>query len=697
MSIAPSAAQDSATRELRASIESEIAETLAGMQRARAEQLNDSDLAWLALVPVWTLPLANRADFHGGGEALQAFLESAEALGLVAQQRPEEFVSRRVAEALHRNLDHQFWMPDAERPRVLKDLRNRRGPSALLKEMHDIVSRLPSETSVPALDQWRELAMLSVEEGIGVSADKLRQIVRGLLERQESGAALGWLRTGSLLAQALGGQLEAAVTRGRREVEVAYRQAHDRRALVGFLEREEQIRAFAELVEGPPDNRWALHFLGMGGAGKTMLIRHINAELAETHQRITARVDFDYISPNYPLLHPEQLLVELADELRAHSAPEDFARFDDHVRTLQEAMSRRSGEVAIGDPLETSEFQSVQRAFNSWLSKLPRKVVLILDTCEELAKHQPGGEMAPSIRATYRILEDLHAANPSLRVIFAGRRPLALSGHGWKLKTDALPEGRRHLPPEKDYLRLHLVRGFTNNKDDKDNEVDKYFRGQGVSASGDLRTAILENSGESPAINDLIEGEEVGREPRSNPFDLSLYVQWLREPGELTADIIRSGRTDPYIDLRIARRLTDSVRDLLPAIAFLQRFDEAMLRPAAPRVSDADFGDIFREIAEQEWIDYKLEPVGAFLQVDRNLHPRLFGYFTANSEQRRLLDHARRQLAPGLAQLVRERLPAILPRTAAGAAPQLELGFDLVHASLRALEATAAADLWGRD
>ena len=694
MSIVPSAAQDSATRELRASIESEIAETLAAMQRTRAEQLNDSDLAWLALVPVWTLPLANRADFHGGGEALQAFLESAEALGLVAQQRPEEFVSRRVAEALHRNLDHQFWMPEAERVRVLKDLRNRRGPSALLKEMSDIVSRVPAETSVPALDQWRELARLSVEEGLSASADKLRQIVRGLLEGQESGAALGWLRTGSLLAQALGGQLEAAVTRGRREVEVAYRQAHDRRALVGFLEREEQIRAFAELVEGPND-RWALHFLGMGGAGKTMLIRHINAELAGRYKRIIARVDFDYISPNYPLLHPEQLLVELADELRAYSAPEDFARFDTHVRTLQETMSQRSGEAATGDPLESSEFQSVLRAFNSWLAKLPDKVVLILDTCEELAKHQPGGEMAPSIRATYRILESLHAANPSLRVIFAGRRPLALSGHGWKLKTDALPEGRRHLPPGKDYLRLHLVRGFTNNKDDPENEADKYFRGQGVSASGDLRTAILENSRESPAINDLIEGEEVGREPRSNPFDLSLYVQWLREPGELTAKIIRSGRTDPYIDLRIARRLTDSVRDLLPAIAFLQRFDEAMLRPAAPRVSDADFGDIFREISEQEWIDYKHDPsVGTFLEVDRNLHPRLFAYFTANSEQRRLLDHARRQLAPGLAQLVRERIPAILPRTAAGAAPQRELGFDLVHASLRALDAEAAADLW---
>jgi hypothetical protein len=686
MSITASTVEDSASREMRLKIKSEVAETLAAMQQNRAKRMSDQDLAWLALVPVWTLPIADKAEFKGGGKALREFLKHAEELGLVAQQLPGELLSSRVAEALQRNADHQFWMPETERSRVLTDLRDRIGPTALLGHVRAICTRLPPKISVPALDQWRELATLTVKDSVGLAAEELLGVVRELLEDNQSGAALGRLRTGSLLAQALGGQLESAVMRGRREVEVAYRRAHDRRALAGFLEREEQSLAFAELMDGP-DDLWALHFLGMGGVGKTMLIRHINAELAAKHDRITARVDFDYISPNYPLVRPEQLLVELADELRAQSDPEDFAQFEHRVRSLQDVMSLRSRDEGMSDPLETSEFQSVQRSFSDWLAKLPRKVVLILDTCEELAKLQPGGQMAPSIRATYRILEDLHRANPSLRVIFAGRRPLALSGHGWRLRTEGLPEGRRHLP-EKNYLRLHLIRGFTGP------ETDEYFRRQGVSISGELRDAILENSRESPAIVDLIEGVEVGEDSRSNPFDLSLYVQWLRETPDLTAKLIRSGRTDPYIDLRIARRLTDSVRELLPAVAFLGRFDEAMLRPAAPLVSDTVFADIFRELAEQEWIDYQHDDAGSFLQVDRNLHPRLLGYFAATLEQHRLFDHARQQLAPGLAQLVHQRLPSIQPRMIAGAAPKLELGFELVHAALRALDAAAASDLW---
>ena len=668
------------------SIAARVQQKLARIRERRSELIGERALAWLALVPVWSVPVASACRFPSGDKSLEEFLTTAEAIGLVVQERPSEMVSARIAAALQRNYEHQFWMPDAQRSRTLTELRDRLGPSALLEEVQAIVKRVPATTSLPALDQWTELAMLSVK-AIGLAADKLRDNVRELLDRSETGAALALLRTASLLAQALGGELESAVLRSRREVEVAYRRAHDRRALEGFLERDEQIRAFEDLARGP-DHLWATHFLGMGGAGKTMLIRHINAELAAKHDRITARVDFDYMSPNYPLLRPEQLLVELADELRAYSAPEEFARFEDRVHSLQEEMSRRTHDSVAGDPLDTAEFRAVQRAFRDWLAKLPRKVVLILDTCEELAKLQPGGQMAPSIRATYRILEELHAEIPSLRIIFAGRRPLALAGHGWKLRTDALSEGRRHLPPQKDYLRLHLLRGFAGE------ETDEYFRRQGVAPRGELREAILENSRESPAIVNLIEGEEAGIESRSNPFDLSLYVQWLHETPQLTAAFIRSGRTDPYIDLRIARRLNDSVRELLPAVAFLGRFDEAMLRPAAPLLNDAAFADVFRELAEQEWIDYQLDEGGSFLQVDRNLHPRLLGYFAADLEQLRLFDHARHQLAPGLAHLVRERISAIQPQATAGAARQLELGFDLVHASLRALGAEPAAELW---
>jgi hypothetical protein len=672
------------------STEEEIAaavqEELAKIREHRTSLVSDRNLTWLAMVPVWTERLAREAGFATEGKPLEEFLETAENLGLVVQEHPAEVFSDRIATLLGRSSEHQFWMPEIERSRVLASLRDRLGPSALLEEVRTIVSRLPPTTSIPALDEWHELAGLSAE-GTSLAADRIRDRTRELLGRGETAAALRWLRNASLLAQTIGGQLESAVLRGQREVEVAYRRAHDRRALLGFLEREEQIRAFEDLVTGP-DDFWALHFLGMGGAGKTMLIRHINAELAEKHERFTARVDFDYISPNYPMLRPEQLLVSLADELRAYSPPEDFARFEDSVRRLQEIMSESGPRSLTADPLESAEFKAVERAFSDWLTKLPRRVVLILDTCEELAKFQPAGGMAPSIRATYRILENLHAGNPSLRVIFAGRRPLALSGHGWRLRRQNLSEGQLHLPEEKDYLRLHLVRGFTAD------EGDEYFRRQGVQIAGRLRTTVLKNSLESPAIVDLIEGAEAGDAPRWNPFDLSLYAQWLREMPELTVEIIESGRTDPYIDLRIARRLTDSVQKLLPAVAFLGRFDETMLRPVGARFSDAEFSEVFRELAEQEWIDLQYEGTASFLQVDRNLHPRLLGYFEATTEQRSVFERARSQLAPALARLVRLRLPSIHPVAAAEGAGQPALNFELVYAALRALENGAALTLW---
>src|SRR5262245_31216527 len=114
MSITPSTVKDSVSREMRLKIESEVAETLAAMQQNRAKRISDQDLAWLALVPVWTVPIADKAGFKGGGKALREFLKHAEELGVVAQQLPGELLSSRVAEALQRNADHQFWMPETE-------------------------------------------------------------------------------------------------------------------------------------------------------------------------------------------------------------------------------------------------------------------------------------------------------------------------------------------------------------------------------------------------------------------------------------------------------------------------------------------------------------------------------------------------------------------------------------------------------
>ena len=57
------------------------------------------------------------------------------------------------------------------------------------------------------------------------------------------------------------------------------------------------------------DTRWALHYLGMGGVGKTMLLRHIIARLAPgDYSAATSRIDFDHMSPDYPCAGPGNCL-----------------------------------------------------------------------------------------------------------------------------------------------------------------------------------------------------------------------------------------------------------------------------------------------------------------------------------------------------------------------------------------------------
>jgi len=61
------------------------------------------------------------------------------------------------------------------------------------------------------------------------------------------------------------------------------------------------------------------------------------------------------------------------------------------------------------------------------LYELPKPVIFILDTCEELAKLEPAGAILPSVEATFLILETLHDKVPQIRVVFAGT-PLARTG-----------------------------------------------------------------------------------------------------------------------------------------------------------------------------------------------------------------------------------------------------------------------------
>jgi hypothetical protein len=461
----------------------------------------------LALPPAWTENLAQVCGFPLPRGALDDFLAQAKAYGLCRQAVSENLDGRREIE---------FWMPEPARSETLEDLRQELGTTSIHNEALQIAQRVlrvtefTSPNFLPVV-LWAELVDRTWQS-LGAGANWFIQRINELIATGDSGAALAWLRVGSSLAQVLGGQLEGAVLRARHQIELAFRKAQDQRHLRHYVPRQAQIDAFRELVDGPP-HLWALHFLGMGGVGKTMLIRHITSNLAGECGRLTTRIDFDHMSPNFPVRRPEQLLIELADELRMHSDQSLFVNFETSVKEFQCVMSDKPAPMDPLANIHSPFFGKVFRAFVDWLKQLPQPIVIILDTCEELGKVHLTAKMPPSVAATFDILERVQKEVPSMRLVFSGRRPLALSGHHWKLKD--FPESMKHLPERKPYLRLHQIRGFD------EQEADAFFAKKKVNFPADkrMREVILESSREAGIAAEVIDPKDSGKEPsRFNPF-----------------------------------------------------------------------------------------------------------------------------------------------------------------------------------
>ena len=289
------------------------------------------------------------------------------------------------------------------------------------------------------------------------------------------------------------------VSVGLRRIELLYRRTLDLSHLRRFLPRQEQIEEFWRLLDGD-DAAWAVHYLGPGGLGKTMLMRQVTARLAPDRGLPTARVDFDHLSPDYPIAKPGQLLLELLDELQSFSTN---TQADSFAYSFRARVAQLHGPVTQGsnDPLariHDEQFDEVLRTFGDFVLLLPQPVVFILDTCEELAKRRSEGSTLPPVEATFEILERLHDRIPTLRVIFAGRRLLARSGRGWAVSAAAGAEGHALLPEYKDFLALHEMRGF--NAD----EAVRYLDTATPGLSAKMTEAILARSpvpaGPAPVI-----------------------------------------------------------------------------------------------------------------------------------------------------------------------------------------------------
>lgn len=675
-----------------ADIRQEIEQLRREDQRVQLNVLGSRGLAWLALVPAWTEDLAEKAGFPVQKQTLTDFLDQAEAQGLCERGDFE--------------YDGEFWVRRGERGPTLEMLKTRHGIDFLRQEAFEaglgIKQAEPSVPVAPLVRRWADLTS-QMKSSPWQAADWLDQVVLELLEEGQTGEAMGWLDTAAPLGTLFGDKLETTVRLGNRRLELAYRRRQDERHIESFLRREEQIKAF-EYLRDNRDGVWALHYLGVGGVGKTMLLRYITARLAPKLKVPTGRIDFDYISPDYPTRRPGQLLIELVTELLAYGLDRrQLTSFNNSVASLHEKLS---GEQSAGDPLKSLKehadlYGEMVQAFCRLIRELTRPghpVILILDTCEELAKFQPPGSRLPSVEATFQILEDVHQAcleqdssgGLPFRVVFAGRRPLAQRGFQWALKPHQAGCKRHLLPEKKEYLALHELRGF-------DHRETKEFLCRIKRVEIPSRTvykALLKNSREVGRSADV---EHTGfrhlpRRFRYNPFDIALFAEWLKAEPTLSAEQIASGVQDPYVEFRILERLRQrDLQDLLPALTLLARFDEAVLAPLIRECPGADFGAIYRELGDQEWIDYQHDEAldTTFLQIDTNLLPRLRKYYGCDLEQettperRSLLEGAKRQLAPILKGLIKDedrRLTDLSP--------------DYIDAALRVLPVEEAARLW---
>jgi hypothetical protein len=609
----------------------EFAAQVAGAVRAeragRIDTLGREATLWLAAVPLWTLSAAKAAGFP-----------AADILDFVKRARDAGWCETRGSLHGQGTGDLRFWMPNEARRTVLGLLIELDGKQQVQAEATSIathVTALSGTAELPgALEYWAELMRGEPDLIIVIQA-------RQAVEAGDLSAAQQLVAAGEALVALQAGAMELAVDRARRLLSLGTRRRQDARALARNLDRPELSGAVDRLLR-PGIEQWALHLRGVGGVGKTMLIRYLASGRYAADRDLPsipiARVDFDHMNPDYPVRKPVQLLLELADELALHTAAVHRAdraltRFRRSAATVHERLSSDRDEHP--EPMRNPLVLAAIDDFAAVLEQLP-EVLLILDTCEELAKADAGDPAAPAVRNTLAILERIHAQASSVRVLFAGRRLL----------------------PARDYLAKVDVAGFTLE------EARRYLATfSAAPLAPGLADAMIR---QSPAVD--------SPGSRVSPFDLALYLAWADEDPDLDPRRVAAG-SDAYIEGRIIERLHDpGVLAALPLLATAGRCRVATIAMFTGDPAAA----LGPRLAEQEWIDHDGDPP---LQVEAKpaLASRLRHYFGAQDRAAGFAD-----LTTRLAQELRKQ----------AAAPLEDIDVDELLAALRLSEPAETARLW---
>jgi hypothetical protein len=484
----------------------------------------------------------------------------------------------------------------------------------------DIIESSKTPTGIPEiLTDWANLAHQDLNE---ILADLRR-------EESDSLQLEKFISAASPIAELMQGECAAAVGQLKRKQLRKVIDVRERRALESFLPRTVQIDAIITLLS-PNSSEWALHVIGQGGFGKTMLVRHVVAELAPQYGFAVGRIDFDLLSPDFPVIEPGQLLLALARDLQERYGQIDTANSFNQV--IQESASTReiSGLENIDieprersdvakDPLgfiNSDQFLRQLYAFQDFIVGLQRPVLLVLDTCEELARLRLGAEKLPQVEATLEILERVQAGFSGLRVLFAGRRYLAQGGSGWEANT---PD-RKSLPAARSYLRLHQVEAF-----DETEAIHYLFEKRHLEKRGIGR--------DSAVCKRLL---EICRDPESkdyNPFDLNLYTSWVTDDPDAASQILDRKDVDPYVNTRILGRIDDpDVKKAVYALIVLGQASKELIVKSL-KLSEYRSRIVEAELVSLEWVDTGAD--GDSLIISPRLATRLDRYFSSDMTRER--------------------------------------------------------------
>lgn len=158
------------------------------VRRSRVARFDTQSLAWLALPPAWTEPLAVSCKFPiGSSTSLSQFMDRAQAAGLLTVQTEAWGDSEPV---------RHFWMPDDVRTDVLEQLRSNEGGHSLVEaeafrcaeRIHSKAQSDPRLVVSPPMLRWAELAMHARTDLSGAASRLTAEVLR-LARADQTGEA----------------------------------------------------------------------------------------------------------------------------------------------------------------------------------------------------------------------------------------------------------------------------------------------------------------------------------------------------------------------------------------------------------------------------------------------------------------------------------------------------------------------------